>query len=346
MRLDFSLANGYPKTMPKITVWPSLFSIDNPLPVDLSWPEIVAQFSVHREYATKVGAPGFGPYRLQKPPLACRRHPGMEEHRCVSSVAAVTLAVFDADSPRAFGAMEACDALLERAGLARHWYSTYSHSEAAPAARLLIPLERPVAPGSWPAFRGALIRRYGIPALPEACSGASHFYHSPSCPPGGLAEAWFFSAGGGEIEPPASAPREATPYELGPVALPEEPAGGAGAAAVAEAHRALAIRERALRKAGRLEQAEWARRVGAGEALAERGARNVTTTRVCMALAHYLPGYSVGTLRALLQPAVVAMVAEGSSITEEQVEQMLSSAMWTKAEADAKDEAIRRALWP
>ncbi len=322
------------------TLWPGLYRVDEPQVVTESWDALVLRFSTHRVITDKSRAPGFSPAVLVAPPAdrPCLRHPKVGPkriaHRCDSCVAAVTFLAFDADQGDE-AAVAKCDAALGAAGLARLWYSSHSYSPVKSSYRLLVPLSKPVDPRQFRWVRDGFIRSFAVPASFEAASALSNFFYAPSCPPGATPVVRAF--GGAAFVPVVAArmaPRPRT-FVIPEYEPPEDPVGPLDLApARAELEKRVAYFKR--RDA---DKARWLRRCIDGEALAEHGERNRATFVTAGVVAHALPGRSLRELREIMAGSVEAMEQAGSSVSVEDVDRMLISAMHNRYLADAERKA-------
>jgi hypothetical protein len=334
----------------RYTLWTSLFDIDRPTDVCETWEQLTARFSNHAVLGRKDAATGFGPYRLTPPHLRCYKHrdgqPRDHAHRCDGCVAELTLAVFDADAGDD-AAVAACRERLADAGVAQHWYSSYSHRyNRGPAYRLILPLDRPVAPGDWPHFRTAVIERYGIPADPRQCAGRSHFYYAPSCPPPPSSPEVHTAAG----RPLAVAEFLAAPRRA-PIKPPplrddyEEPDDPPTPVDLEPLRKELRRRLTALqRNPAETYKAQLLARLLRGEPLAASGGRNAALLAITGMLAYAIPGEAVDTYCRLMHDSMEAMIAAGTGNTWSDVERMLRGAMRCKYLEDQTKAAIAE-MW-
>lgn len=340
----------------KITFWPSLKDIDTHTQTDMSWEEVCQMFSHHIQVPAKLVAPGFGPYKVRPPEFPCAGHGTGRDgpHRCDTSVEAITLAVFDVDhgTETADGRkgwlrkedLDACKAKLNEAGLAQHWYSSFSHSPNHLSYRLLLPLSEPILPQNWKSFRRELIRQFAIPTDPKKCAGLSHFYFVPATGehtfqyreaetiPGKPVNVQSFI--GAQIPRRLSLPgmnvtdadirlTDASPIDLAP------------------------IRDDVIEKAFIWRRAVKHRRKGEllqkvinGEPLADKGSRDATTNQACSILAFTFPGHSLETYYRLIEQSLIAMQLDGSKLTPEKVKSMLKRAMLARASEEKRRRVI------
>ncbi len=333
------------------TLYSSIYNIDGLTELTESWADICARFSSHTVCFAKDQAPGFGPYSVSLSQPCAKHSDGLVRttaHRCDGSIQGMTLLVFDVDK----GTEEqvaACDQQLADAGLARLWYSTYSHSLAKPAYRLIVPSAAPVAPRHWRVTRETFIQRFAVPCDPKQCGGKSHFYYMPSRPSATLGVVRAFEGAAFEpfgpwlfVEPP---PRPPSP-EWNRPPEPEEEVSLVPARMVLEQRLEKLERSKAETK-----RPQILRRLLSGQSLAEKGERNLSMCIAAGIVAWALPDLSVGTLMRLLQPSLDVMVNEGSKLSYEKTERMLLSALKNraetmdrrKAEQDANQAFVQRA---
>ncbi len=326
------------------TNYASLYDLDTHEQRAQTWPELCAAFAIYQRVHRKDLAAGFGPYALGPPHLACYHHrDGVRRdgpHRCDRCVTAITLAVFDVD----LGDRAACEALLEAAGVARLWYSSYSYDpvQRPHAFRLVLPLEQPCPPENWPELRAFLITRFAIPADGDKCSGLSHFYFVPSCP--GWIEPVVEARDGKPLDwtlfglrPVRRVPTAYVPAQFDPPAEPTKPV-ELGALRAALAHKAATLK----RNPALAHKSELIANCLAGKPLAAHGSRNQSTLVLAGIVAFALPGQALSTLWRLLEASVEAMIADGSTLNRTEVERMLLSSM---ADKHAHDEAKTRRVF-
>lgn len=331
----------------RYTLWSSLYDLENYTPVEETWGAVVARFRRHIRTTVKDQVPGFGPYLLRAPRSSCYDHrdglPRDQPHRCDSCVEEMTMLVSDVDEGTQAD-VDACEGLLAEAGVARIWYSSFSYP-AKPSYRLIVPLSEPVAPTMWRTFRQMFMGKFQIPANPKKCSGRSHFYFLPSCPPDVTP---YFAAPEGRPFPVRtliSSPKPYDPRES--VSIPDfepppEPPGPVDLAPIVEELRNK--QTRLLRNSATKEKGELLRRCLDGQALAPHGSRDNSALIVAGILAWALPGTPVSVLKHLMRRSVDAMIADGSSLTWPKVERMLLTAMRNKYEADQRNTDILDAL--
>jgi hypothetical protein len=97
-------------------------------------------------------------------------------------VQAVTVAVFDLDGCTSHGFAK-CKSLIDEAGIAAVWHSTFSHAPGRPSLRLVLFVSRDIAPSEWPTVRQAMIERFAIPADP-ATKDLARLYYWPTAQEG------------------------------------------------------------------------------------------------------------------------------------------------------------------
>ncbi len=319
----------------------------------MSWDEVCARLSDHARVGAKLEAPGFGPYILRPPPTPCFKHPGAPRdrpHRCDDCVEAITLAVFDVDHGTCTeqgrlnwltpADLDICREKLNAAGLAQHWYSSFSHSPGRLSFRLVLPLSQPVQPHNWKGFRKSLIEKYSIPADPKKCSGASHFYFLPA-----TGESTYDFR---QVETVKGVPVDAGIQVPKPSPLPIAKATDADICLAEEVTADIdalkgAIVERAYvwkRGPRHRRNGELLQKLVDGVALAEKGERDVMTNTACSLLAYTFSGHSLETYFSLVEPSLHAMQQDGSKLTEEKVRAMLKRAMLAKATSDKSKTAV------
>lgn len=330
------------------TAYRSLYDIDACVPVEESWSDLCARFSTHQVFEKKERAPGFGPYRLRVPHIPCSKHKDYVvregPHRCDESVLESQLLVFDVDTGGT-ALVEGVKERIKAAGLAQHWYTTWSWfpkplTEFHPSTwRLIIPLTSPVPARDLPELRLAVLERFKLPADPKKCSGRSHFYFVPAHPPDRSGQAETFA---GEALNPVGLfkpkPWEVeVPYTYTPVAMPEGPVDLTPYKTTLGAAIARWSRSGVHRK-----KAELLSAVLEGKRLADPGSRNDTVTRVAGMIAWLLGVETpLGVLMAIIRPSLLAMQAEGSRVTETDVEGMYLRSLKGLAAQKAQDEALR-----
>lgn len=357
-----------------ISVYPTLYDTDSPTPTILSLEELTQKLSVFVRTDTKASVPLFGPYRLSPPPSPCKKHldgvPRVSAHRCDVCVSGITLATFDAD----IGTEEellTCEELLAKDDLTRIWYSSHSYNPelGKRSMRLVLPLQEECPPGHWASFRKHLILKYKIPAELTKCSGKSHSYYFPSCPPNG--EPVFEFVEGKllsfvEWAPEAKASSSSDAADLAssedsvPFTWPEETNPPLDEYISRVESQIVYLTQKNQPKEH--EKAERLRRLLKGEALAEHGDRNTAMASVTASLANMFPDAPRSVFVRLLEDSITIMIANGSRLTAEtvmnaliraliKVKEKLASVEAAKATADATKatrkefvEAARRAV--
>lgn len=336
----------------RYTYFPSVFRIDEFSPVTSSWEYLVARFKEHERITDKMKAPGFGPYVLAPTSEPCRAHKDgkvrVAAHRCDECVEEMTLALFDVDTGTQED-IEKCEELLDKAGFARLWYSSYSYvpHQDRPGMRLVIPFASPLNPKEWPSVRAALIYQYQIPCLVSACKGRSHLYFVPSCSKDATPIA-FSKAGrflNHETLPKVQEQKATSRHVSLSWSPPPEPEPGTPIN-VEPLREVIQQRRRRFSKGAPdiKYKGVLLERLLNGEALEEKGKRNDATTVVAGILAYALPEQPVSVLLSLMRPSLLQMQVSGSKLTEYKVEKMLLRSMRKKAEAEAAAKATEETL--
>lgn len=338
------------RTFP-ISFFRGLFDL-KPLVRDVAWETLSGRLTDHQVVARKEDGYGWGPYRAVAPAGGvCGRHakgPVSGPHRCDACVEGIELAVFDVDVGT-WAEVDACDELLEAAGLHRCWYSSHSYrpEQERPSLRLVVPLEKPVPANRWRSWRRAFARRYKVPADLNKCGGLSHYYYLPAHPKGIVPVGDV--AGSRFLDPDELpsvvelSPREVSEHDA-EWERPEAPSGPVDLAprwAIVAKYVASHGRKRnedERRKAG------WLRALSKGEPLADHGARNESSARTAAVLAFLLPDDPPEVHAAMMRPSVDAMIAQGSSLTHAEVERMVVSGLRKAHAAKAQDAAIQAVL--
>ena len=334
------------------TEYSSLYDIDRAISREMTLEEFVEYFSVHLRLEKKFDGPGFGPYTVKSLDEPCYAHKDRmgrtEPHRCDASVLKMTLCVYDVDS----GTLEniaKCDDLLEASGLARVWYTSYSYTPNKPSFRLIIFLSAPIQPEYWSTARKSIATKFAVPCDIKQCSGLSHFYFLPSCPVD--AEPYFDYRPGAALDISAvpmvkdmTAPRPRV--SLDNWEPPEEPSEGTRID-LDDLKNKLRTRQRKMAGSSderNKEKGALLKKILDGAALAEHGNRNNAMSLACGIVAWALPGTPLSVLMLLLRPSLQVMQADGSSLTEDEVERMTLSAMQAKAEYDERQKQINQNL--
>lgn len=292
--------------------------------------DVLASFTCDRTITAKNQNSGFGPYVLEPPEETCYRHglvPIDHPHRCDACVREVTMAVFDMDCGTV-AEIDACTGRLEAEGWHHVVYSTFSYrpEQDRPSLRLVVFLDKPVPASRWKSWRLGFIARFSVPCDPQKCAAPSHFYYAPAHPPG--VEPVFVHHSGAPFPTDSivakvassSAPNPDPTMDMDFDPMPE--------AKVAEWRRLLEKRAARWARggAGDKDKAEILRRLLAGEALAEHGSRNHTSTRAAaLMLAAWHEG-TIGGALTLFRPSLEAMRAEGSKLDEKTLTRQLASA--------------------
>lgn len=313
-----------------------------PASIQRSTWDVFTKSLIHQRLPDKRSAPGFGPYECVPSLRPCQHAPtkGAPPHRCDACVAALTMAVFDADAGDERDVWRCSDA-LRADGVAHVLYSSFSYSPTKAAFRLVVPLSTPVPSGAWGPFRSAVISRYQIPCVESQCCAPSHFYYRPSCPPD--AEPVIV------VEP--GAPLDVSQF---PLVVVDEPL----AAAVVgdfewptdtktdpdeeEANRSILKRIRSLRQGSIYDRrkAVWLGRLLDGKALDEPGLMHDASLRTTGVLAWLFPYASRAFFERLLTPSIEAMAEVGAKNAHVNVFGMLESALRKELSARAASDAI------
>lgn len=327
-----------------ITRYNLVSQVGHPVSTSATWSDLIdTLWTHHREASSKEAVPGFGGHVLKDPETPCV-HNGVirpKAHRCDACVDAVTLFVFDVDEGTEDEVAES-DRLLQEAGLAAHWYSSYSFSPTKPAFRLIVPPTRPVTPAEYPALRAHLIRRFDLKVADGKCTGASHFWWLPSCPPAPARlpvtetlEGVFFDP---DSVPPAVLPVAAAPKPvraLGDWEPPEEPDPGTPIDLSALRSRLERLSSKLLRNPHKKQNGVYLQRMLVGEPLAEAGSRNQAAFVTTGTMAFAAPGTPLSVFMLMIRPSLDAMIRAGSKLTEDKIERMFLTAMQKKAASDA-----------
>lgn len=336
------------KSMHAWTLWPlGLYKIDVSTPHLDAWSDLVERMSSFTIAAKKLTAPGFSPYSLKPPQHPCVRHKDHvvreNPHRCDACVDLVSLLVFDADLGTK-AAVDECHGRIANAGYAQHWYTTHSWREDLPEDapnpwRLLIPLAEPIPGRDLPALRSSILHQFAIPADPKKCSGQSHFYFMPTCPKGVIPRVKT-SAGlplyAYDFISPTHAPVASTAITYKPVPEPTEPVDLTPYRTELAARTAKWARARAHKQ-----KADYVQAIIEGAPIGGPGDRNDPMCRVTGVLAWLFPEAPMSVLMALVTPSLRAMQAEGSQVTDAEVEGMFTRALMGKAAQDARDAELR-----
>lgn len=129
----------------------------------------------HRVYSRKDQAPMFVPARYH---TAECRHQTDRPHKCNSCVQMMQLCVFDMDQGSASDVLRTL-AKLEEDNVAFIAYTTFSYPEKN-AWRLILQPSNPIPAEYWAQYRLSLIGKYAIPCDPKTSTGVSHGYYLPS----------------------------------------------------------------------------------------------------------------------------------------------------------------------
>ena len=310
------------------TKWPQLTRVRNFETHTSTWDELCDLLSKHTPTDDKQSVPLIGPYTL------------WSGHRKDESVREVTMAVFDFDffnGRDPYAALVETQTLLSEAGIAQHWYSTYSHSENHHAWRLLMPLEQPIPPMQWPSTRKTLLDRFCIAADPSKCGAASHAYFFPSHPIG--AEGQFITIPGGPVPPSmCSPPQLVIPKPTVDLSDWSPPEGTPADPETLAAYRKKLHNRLAKLRAKEDVRAQWLSNTLACEPIADHGERNPATARVAAMIVFALPeDATVDSIYEIMRPSVERMIGRGSKLTESSVRRMIVTAM-AKRERQAREE--------
>lgn len=336
------------------TEYSSLYDIDRAVDRSMSREEFVDYFSTHLRLEKKFDGPGFGPYTLKSLDEPCYAHKDRMgrtfPHRCDSCVESISFVCFDVDKGTLTDIAE-CDALLDKEGLARIWYTSYSYTpeKEIPPFRLIIFLTAPIQPEYWSQARKSIAARFKVPCDIKQCSGLSHFYFLPACPVD--AEPYFDYRPGAALDiatvpmvKDMTAPRPRV--SLDNWEPPEEPLEGTRID-LDDLKNKLRSRQKKMASStdeNNKEKGLILKKILAGEALAEHGNRNNSMSLACGIVAWALPGQPLSVLMLILRPSLQVMQAAGSSLTEDEVERMTLSAMRAKAEYDERQKQINERL--
>ncbi len=348
-----------------LTLYSSLYSVDKPTPLRLTWEEITQQFSKHICVTKKDAAPGFGPYLIHPPdPSPCYDHrdglPRSQPHRCDNCVRSLSLAVFDVDQGNIYAVEQTRDELLKKQ-ISHVFYTSFSYYKNKGAWRLIIPLKAPVSTATWPIIRLGIIKQFKIPADPSKCSGASHFYYLPSCPDYGRPpqvhiytntpldpstvpvdqvqirtahrrasmKASVASSASGQWQEPE------TPYEVLSTELDKH-----RTFLASKAERLLRNVDPQIKQKG-----VWLQRAVAGEPLDVHGSRTVALLVTSGVMVAALPARTPrAVFEALLEDSLEGMMNEGSSLDESRLEGMLLPAMRRRDLREQEDDAISEVI--
>jgi hypothetical protein len=152
----------------------STFESRNPKMLRLSWADLSADLGRFRPHHGSKDerlrvAPLWSPVKLKEP------------RRLSSAVVEVSCLVLDYDDA---AALTVPQALARWEGFERLGYTTWSHSEAAPRCRVVLPLQRPVPGHWWADLYRALLEDQGQGADPQ-CIDPSRAYYLPAVGAGG-----------------------------------------------------------------------------------------------------------------------------------------------------------------
>ena len=141
----------------------------DPSPLPIRWKQFVEALTTHDERDSKDG-PTWSPTQYK---------PGYT--RSNEGVAIISMVVCDGDDGRL---PEPISQRLQDAGLAHIVHSTYSHTEAHPKWRVIVPLDPVVNAEVWSELWPRLTAHLFDDAADTAASDPSRMYYLPACPPG------------------------------------------------------------------------------------------------------------------------------------------------------------------
>lgn len=147
-----------------ITWWPNLLDTQGE-GVELTWRELVAEFSKRAPFCGDKQHPGWSPTRCE---------PARRALETVQSVSALCL---DYDGGTAID-----DAAATWTGVRALIHTTRKHTPDAHRFRVILPLSREVSPAEYSALWAAVDARLGGVVDPAA-KDASRFWYVPGCPP-------------------------------------------------------------------------------------------------------------------------------------------------------------------
>jgi hypothetical protein len=192
------------------------------------------------------------------------------------------------------------------------------------------------------------VRKYAIPCDLAKCSGASHFYFLPSCPPG--IEPVVDHTPGRYLHPdeiphqPDAVDRTLILQTMASWEPPPEPTGPIDLEPFRKRLESKSRGDLLSHDISRNRKGELLKRCLRGEQLAGPHERNNATTLVAGIIVWTLPDAPISVVLRIMRPSVDAMIAAGSSLKHQEVERMVVSAMKKKAEADARGKEIERLM--
>lgn len=333
----------------KFTIWGGgLYDISSHEAHTETWEQLTQRLSSHDKVKRKEDARGFSPVHLRSLTSPCIKHTRTDPHRCDAAVEVLSCAVLDADSMLSksmVADVERCRELLREEGVSNHWYSSYSCTPEKPTYRLVIPFSRDVLPHEWADLRREIIEHYEVPCDIKKCSGLSHFYFLPSCPPHVVPHALTFT--GAELDVDAMMPTVRGPRHNKPLTLdgawtpPPEPTGMLVISEhLAKLRNRLTSLERS-RDPRKRENALYLRRCLEGSPLAEHGSRYQAALVVTGTLVYALPEDTpLGVFRHIIKSSIEAMIRAGSKLTMSKVEHMILTSMRNRAAARQQEAQV------
>ncbi len=211
-------APAQPEPQGLAVVW---FAGVNPEPAGggaLSWPRLRARLTAFPELAAgleKLGAPCWAPFAWA---------PGAAHRRKAENVGALSCLVLDCDKLPP-GGLADLEAAAEGLGRAACWHTSWSHTDAAPKARLVLPLATPCPVAQWPRVWGAGLRWAAAAGLEAdtACRDAARLYVLPGLPVDAEPARWEAVAAGMVEGPPLDWRWFAAAWPAPPPAAPATP---------------------------------------------------------------------------------------------------------------------------
>lgn len=189
-----------------------------------------------------------------------------------ANVAAITLAVFDVDHIAPAQYRE----IRESLAVAHVEHSTYRHTPDAPRFRIAFPLSRPLLAPEWPTVRSWVNANLLGGLADPSTSNLSRSYYTPACPEGSTGEIRFNDGDPLPVdEILAIAPPVALNVSSSGANAPPRKATGLTEEEAQECMRGFLAARVAENRADKAEGVELARRALAGEALAEKGGRDI-----------------------------------------------------------------------
>lgn len=313
----------------QITRYPKLYDSAAFERAEIPWPPPWT----HLELVHKEDGPLFGPYALR---------PGATK-RSNDAFAHMTLAVFDVDTGTQ-AQVDASIAAVRAAGLASFWYTSHSFEPAGAVAkwRAVFPLASPVSALGWPTVRADLIKRFNLLVEVDKCTGVSHAYFLPACPPG--AERRTVLTDGVPYAPSwlavvADVPRAMAPLPADAELFPAEPP---PETAEARARKRLAVRAKRYAEDAPAKQS-MLERLLRGESIVDgtvvkSESGDPPMAVLCAVLVTALHPMQWSVYEALLRPTVELMQREGYKLPWRKVRAMVTSATRKHVQREA-DEA-------